>query len=134
MYHFSLFLKINAVLLIVDYAVLEYWLYFVLEWTLVDMFHMVLIKTKKKNTYFGKTVKIMVKCLDANFDSWNLREFYRHFEDGAIIGPRSAFTLVFWRGKYLKKKKKKEQELLYRRNWCALWKENFWILVLQQEL
>lgn len=65
------------------------------------------LKLKKKNTYFGKTVKIMVKCLDANFDSWNLREFYRHFEDGAIIGPRSAFTLVFWRGKYLKKKKKK---------------------------
>lgn len=47
-YHFSLFSKTKAALLIVDYAVSESWLDFVLEWTLVDTFHMVLIKTKKR--------------------------------------------------------------------------------------
>lgn len=70
---------------------LSYILYFSRLWLKHFLFFFSFIL---KSEYLPN-IKHNGKYLDFNFDPWNVRGFWSHFEGSDIIGPRSDFTQVF---------------------------------------
>lgn len=93
LHHFSLFSQYRCCIVWLQTLLsqnLGYILYFSWLW----LIHFIWFSFKLEYRYLPN-IRDNGKYLDFNFDSWNLRGFLRHFEEGDMIGPRSDFTLAF---------------------------------------